>query len=119
LLDRLKREHRESAQSIRTLEQALVRYQQGGEREFAGFLAAVEAYAAFHWQHMAAEENEVLPLAAAHLTAGDWEAIDAAFLSHTDPLLGVDAGAQYQALFSRIVNLASPANGAEPLRRPD
>ena len=109
LLDRLKREHQESAERIRSLEQALVHYEQGGEREFASFLAAVEAYAAFHWEHMTAEETEVLPLSATHLTASDWEAIDAAFLSHTDPLLGVNAGARYQSLFSRIVKLAPPA----------
>lgn len=111
LLDRLKLEHLRSAEQIRTLEQALVHYQQGGKREFATFLAAVEAYAAFLWEHMRIEEDEVLPLAAAHLTASDWETIDAAFLSHTDPLLGVDAGARYATLYARIVELAPPAVG--------
>ena len=52
--------------------------------------------------------NRVLPLAAKHLTAADWQALDAAFLGHTDPLLGADALAKYEALFSRIVNLAPP-----------
>ena len=119
VLDRLKREHQENAERIRTLEQALVHYQQGGEREFASFLAAVEAYAALQSEHMRIEENEVLPLAATHLTASDWEAIDAAFLGHTDPLLGVDAGARYATLFSRIVDLVPPAVGKGALRRTD
>jgi hemerythrin-like domain-containing protein len=114
LIDRLETEHRVGAERIRTLEQALARYQQGGAAEFVAFLAAVEAYAAFHWEHMRAEENQVLPLAKKHLLAGDWEAIDAAFLGHNDPLFGAEAGAEYEALFRRIVNLAPPPIGVGP-----
>jgi hemerythrin-like domain-containing protein len=114
LLDRLEAEHRVGGEKIRTLEQALARYQQGGDVEFSGFLAAVEAYAAFHWDHMRAEEKEVLPLAEKHLSREDWEAIDAAFLGHADPMLGAEAGAKYDALFTRIVNLAPPPIGLGP-----
>jgi hemerythrin-like domain-containing protein len=114
LLDHLKLEHRAGADKIRVLEQALAHYQHGGEIEFASFLASVEAYAAFHWEHMKTEEKEILPLAEKHLTAGDWDAIDSAFLGHTDPLLGVDAGAKYDKLFSRIVNMAPPPIGVGP-----
>ena len=118
LLDRLKTEHRAGAEKIRTLEQALARYQQGGTSEFANFLSAVEAYAEFHWDHMRTEEKEVLPLAEKYLSAGDWEAIDAAFLGHTDPMLGFEEGAQYDALFRRIVNLAPPPIGLGPVQGP-
>ena len=116
LLDRLKTEHRAGAEKIRVLEQALARYQQGGASEFTNFLTAVEAYAAFHWDHMRTEEKEVLPLAEQFLTAGDWEAIDAAFLGHSDPTLGVEAGAKYDALFTRILNLAPAPIGVGPVR---
>ena len=92
----------------------MVHYQQGGAPEFPAFLTAVESYATFHWSHMKTEENEVLPLAEKHPTASDWDAIDAAFLGHTDPLLGVDASAKYDALFSRIVNTAPPPIGVGP-----
>ncbi len=118
LLDGLKLEHRVGAEKIRILEQALLHYRQGGKVEFPQFLAALEAYATFHWAHMKIEEKEILPLAERHLTAGDWEAIDAAFLGHTDPLLGVEAGAKYEALFSRIVNLVPLPVGVGPARRP-
>lgn len=47
--DRLKGEYQAAAEKIRTLEQALLRYEQGGPAEFPDFLAAVEVYAAFHW----------------------------------------------------------------------
>ncbi len=116
LLDRLGEEHRIGAEKIRSLEQALARYQQGGRSRFAAFKAAVDAYAEFHWQHMRSEELEVLPLAEKHLTAGDWEAIDAAFAGHTDPLLGAEAGGEYERLFRRIVNLAPPPIGVGPAR---
>jgi len=114
LLDRLEKEHQIGARMIRTLEQALTRYRHGRARELPGFAAAVEEYAAFHWVHMRVEETEVLPLAQMHLTAQDWETIDAAFAGHSDPLFTVEAGAEYQALFKRICNLAPPPIGVGP-----
>ena len=116
LLDRLETEHRAGAEKIRGLEQALARYHAGGAAEFSNFRAAVEAYAAFHWDHMRAEEAELLPMAEKYLTPADWQEIDTAFLGHTDPLLGADVGAKYDALFSRIVNLAPPPIGVGPAR---
>jgi hemerythrin-like domain-containing protein len=116
LIERLETEHRAGAEKIRSLEQALARFQNGGQSEFSGFAAAVEAYAAFHWDHMRAEEKELIPLAEKHLTPDDWTVVDDAFEGHTDPLFGVEAGAQYDALFRRIVNLAPPPIGVGPTR---
>ena len=115
LLDRLETEHRTGAHKIRTLEQALARYQAGGEGEFPYSAAPVDDYADFHWKHMRAEEKEVLPLAKEHLTREDWDAIDEAFLGHADPLVGVDSGAEFRGLFRRIVNLAPPPIGLGPV----
>ena len=114
LLDALEAEHRAGAEKIRTLEQNLARYQQGGAAEAEAFIAAVEAYAEFHWEHMRREEKEVLPLAEKHLTAGDWEAIDAAFTGHADPLVGESSGEDFRKLFRKIVNLAPPPIGLGP-----
>ena len=114
LLDRLEEEHRTGAYKIRALEQALARYQHGGVSEFPDFAKAVEDYAAFHWNHMRAEEDEVLPLAEKHLSAADWEGVDTAFLGHVDPMHGAGAEGEYQALFTRIVNLAPPPIGVGP-----
>ena len=114
LLDRLEEEHRIGAHKIRTLEQALARYQAGGDDEFPYFAAAVDDYADFHWKHMGAEEKEVLPLARTYLTKEDWDAIDEAFLGHADPLVGVEAGNEFRGLFRRIVNLAPPPIGLGP-----
>jgi hemerythrin-like domain-containing protein len=114
LLDRLEAEHKTSAEKIRALEQALAEYQRHGAAEFGGFALAVAGYAAFHYDHMRAEEAEVLPLAKIHLTPSDWEEIDAAFTGHSDPLVGVEAGAEFDRLFRRIVNLAPPPLGVGP-----
>jgi branched-chain amino acid transport system ATP-binding protein len=117
LLDRLETEHRVGAEKIRTLEQTLARYQQGGKAEFSNFLTAVESYAAFHWEHMRAEEEEAMPLAEKYLSAADWEAVDAAFLGHSDPMLGAEARTKYDRLFTRIVNLAPAPIGLGPAHR--
>jgi len=116
LLDRLEAEHRSGAAKIRSLEQSLARFQQGGMNEFPAFAAAVDAYADFHWEHMRAEEKQMLPLAEKHLTADDWVAIDAAFTDHSDPLFGSAVGQAYEELFRRIVNLAPPPIGVGPVR---
>ena len=114
LLDRLQNEHSRGAYNIQELEQALTRYQHGGVKEFPKFAAAVESYAAFHWDHMRVEETEVLPLAEQYFSSSDWNAVDTAFAEHRDPLLGVDSGSEYAQLFRRIVNLAPPPIGVGP-----
>ena len=114
LIEQLETEHRTGAERIRTLEQALARYRAGGAAEFPAFAEAAQAYASFHWDHMRAEEERLLPLARAHLTAGDWKEIDDAFHGHADPLFGATATADFDALFRRIVNLAPPPIGVGP-----
>ena len=116
LLDRLEEEHREGARRIRDLHEALARYQREGEGAFGGFAQQVADYANFHWEHMRAEEQEVLPRARRHLTAADWAEIDAAFADNDDPLLGVSARENYRQLFRKIVNLAPPPLGVGPAR---
>jgi branched-chain amino acid transport system ATP-binding protein len=116
VLDRLETEHRAGNDKIRALEQALARFQGGGEAELSNFRAAVESYARFHWDHMQTEEREILPLAEKYFTAEDWAEVDAAFEGHADPLLGADSAEKYDALFSRIVALAPPPIGVGPAR---
>jgi len=114
LIDRLQSEHRAGAVKLRQLEQSLLRYQEGGRAEFAVFAAAVESFVAFERNHMRSEETEVIPLAQKYLTPSDWAKIDAAFLDHTDPLLGEAVRDDFVGLFRRIVNLAPPPIGVGP-----
>lgn len=111
ILDVLQSEHASSPQRFRDLESSLGQYRTTGASGFAAFSAAVTSYASFHWEHARAEENIVLPWAREVLTPADWREIHDAFTGHTDPLLGVQAGAQYQRLFQRIVDLAPPPLG--------
>jgi hemerythrin-like domain-containing protein len=114
LIERLESEHRAGGHKISALEQALARYRGGGAVEFPAFAEAVQAYASFHWDHMRAEEEQLLPLARTHLTAADWKEIDDAWSGNADPLVGASAGADFEALFRRIVNLAPPPIGVGP-----
>jgi hemerythrin-like domain-containing protein len=114
LLDKLEAEHRSGTAKLCEMEQALARYQQEGDAHLPAFYAAVAAYAKFHYAHVRAEEDEVLPAAAEFLTTADWDEIDAAFAGHTDPLLDAEAGFEYEELFRRIVRLAPPPLGSGP-----
>ena len=105
LVEDLKAEHVEGERLIRELERALLFMEEGwpvGAREFQ---QAVEAYAEFHWKHMRKEEQQLLPLAERHLTAEDWQAIDAAFAANRDPIAGMQER-DFEKLFARIVALA-------------
>ena len=57
-----------------------------------------------------------MPRSRLHLTAQDWQEIDAAFADNDDPLLGADARDSFRQLFRRIVNLAPPPLGVGPAR---
>lgn len=117
LVEALQAEHVEGARLIRELERALVFLEEGWPAGAREFLAAADAYAEFHWKHMRKEENELLPLAQRHLTAGDWKAIDAAFAANADPIAEVQER-NFDKLFSRIANLApAPVGLGEPWKR--
>jgi hemerythrin-like domain-containing protein len=105
LVDDLKDEHVKGVQLIRDLERSLLFFEEGWPRGAREFLAAVDAYADFHWNHMRKEETELLPLAERYLNAEDWRAIGAAFARNSDALAGVEVQ-DFQKLFSRIANLA-------------
>ena len=106
VLDDLEREHARGDELIHALRQALARYRVGGAAGFDAFAAAVDAYLDFHWKHMRKEEELVMPLAERVLTDADWQAIDAAFRSNDDPLLGAGPKAEFRTLFQLIVNRA-------------
>jgi len=105
LVAALKAEHVEGARLVRDLERALVFFEEGWPAGAREFLAAVDAYAEFHWKHMRKEENELMPLAEKVLTPEDWRAIDAAFDVNQDPIAGIRER-DFEALFTKIVNLA-------------
>ncbi len=116
IIDQLEAEHERGAQAMRELEQALVRYEGGGEEEFAAFEAAVTRFVENYWAHMRREEQELMPIARRVLTADDWARIEAAFAETEDPLQGAADEADMRRLFSRIAEIApEPIGMGKPL----
>ena len=113
LLDGLHREHEVGRERFAELVALWERYR-ADPAALPAFAEAVERYSHFHWRHMRKEEDEVLPLAATALTAEDWAAIDAAFASNQDPVVGVAAGRAFRELFRHLAAIMPPPYGVGP-----
>lgn len=109
-LDTLTRQHAAGEASIRALEQKLLRYEAGGEPEWADFALGVDEFIAHYEAHMRLEEDVVMPIAARALTAEDWRRVEAEFARQRDPL----AATEPAQLLHRIVMLAPPPIGIGP-----
>jgi len=110
----LEHEHAEGGQALRRLEQYLLRYEEGGDKEFPAFAQAVEEFVRDYWEHMRKEEEQVFPLAEQLFDENNWYAIDRAFGENADPLAGEWDEEDFRKLFSRIVSLAPPPIGVGP-----
>jgi branched-chain amino acid transport system ATP-binding protein len=116
LIDELEKEHADGAPAVVRLIAAAEAYERDGDPAFGAFEAQVASYSDFQWSHMRKEEEGILPRAEAVLTPEDWQDIDAAFQSNTDPIGGMEAGREFRELFRRIANLAPPPIGVGPSR---
>jgi hemerythrin-like domain-containing protein len=105
LIEELEAEHVEGARLIRELERALVLFEDRWPAGAPEFQQAVSRYAAFYWNHMRREENELLPLAEMYFSPSDWNVIDAAFAANRDPV-AIMQKHDFEQLFARIVRLA-------------
>lgn len=105
MLDHLDADHAHGERKIRELEHALLGFEMLGEPRRRAFEQAAERYVDFYLAHMAMEEKEILPLAERVLTERDWADLDAAFSANRDPLTGHEPEPDYEALFTRIVNI--------------
>jgi hemerythrin-like domain-containing protein len=114
ILDELGREHESGERAIRELEQAFVRYEEGGRGEFEQFAAAVDRFVGRYRAHMDKEEQKIMPLAQRVLTAQDWAEIEAAFAAHRDPLAGASPETDHEALFHRIASIVPAPLGLGP-----
>ena len=110
----LEEEHARGEDALRRLAQCLIRYEEGGEREFPAFEREVENFVRNYRDHIRKEEDVVFPLAERLLSALDWQAIDHAFEENRDPLAGERDTRDFEKLFARIVNLAPPPIGVGP-----
>jgi hemerythrin-like domain-containing protein len=106
VLDRLDQEHTAGERDIRDLEHALLAFEMLGEGRRAAFEDAMTRYIRHYREHMALEEEQVLPLAAEVLDDADWQQLDSAFAANRDPLLGHAPDNEYERLFHHIVQIA-------------
>jgi hemerythrin-like domain-containing protein len=114
LIAELEKDHAEGGNALRRVEQCLIRYEEGGEKEFPEFAGEVERFVEGYWEHMRKEEEHVFPLAQKLFTDDDWDAIDRAFKANVDPLADDRNETDFRKLFSRIVSLAPPPIGVGP-----
>jgi hemerythrin-like domain-containing protein len=115
-LDELQEEHRRGPDATQRMVSALANYR-SDPAALESFAEAVTTYADFQWAHMRKEEEEILPVAEKALQASDWTAIDAAFASNADPLVGVSTQREFRELFRTVVNLMPAPLGLGPERR--
>jgi hemerythrin-like domain-containing protein len=106
VLDRLDADHARGPAAIRELEHLLLAWEVMGEARRAAFEDAAQRFTTGYLEHMACEEQEVLPLALRVFSKADWDDLEAAFAANRDPFTGHDADDEYRPLFERIVATA-------------
>jgi hemerythrin-like domain-containing protein len=106
VLDALDADHGRGEAAIRELEHLMLAYEVMGESRREPFEQAVQRYVERYLQHMATEDDKIIPAARTHLSEQDWNELNAAFESNRDPLTGHPASAEYADLFRQIVNRA-------------
>lgn len=111
VIDRLEADHHEGEQTTARLMHTLLAFEVLGERRRADFERAVQDYTAAYLEHMALEEQELLPAAEALLDSADRAALDSAFKVNRDPLTGLEPDDVYAPLWRRILAL-TPAHFA-------
>jgi len=114
IIDDLEREHACGTAAMRCLEQALLRYEAGGEREFVAFATAVEGFCDFCFQHMHKEETLAMPLAEKLFSEQEWARIDAACAAGRETHDGMDEDREFRHLFGRIIGPGPAPSGADP-----
>lgn len=119
VLDRLDSDHASGEKAIRELEHALTGFEMMGKTEHPQtrrehYERSMQRYVDFYLAHMHVEETEVLPLAELLLSTNDWDELDAAFLTHHDPLAEFGTGDVYQPLFRQILSALPRSSGVGP-----
>lgn len=111
VLSKLEHEHDEVGPMLVKLRGEVEACQRDGVAKLSSLRDAVERYARLEINHMAQEEDEILPAAWSHLKEADWKEIDAIFMDHDDPLFGDDKSRHYSSLYSKIVEKAPAPHG--------
>jgi len=106
VIERLEIDHENGERRVRELQHLLAAWEILGDGRRDAFAAALQEYVQFYLNHMRIEETELLPAAQRLLSADERAQLDATFSAQRDPLVGGPRDAEYEALFSRIVQKA-------------
>jgi branched-chain amino acid transport system ATP-binding protein len=110
ILDALEADHRQGPENLAQLRSKLAAAVQG-QLPVTALAVAIKHYTTGLKGHIKTEEKHVLPLARKVLLPQDWAEIDQAFRTHSDPVFGDRAKAEFRELFHRIVSLAPDSVG--------
>ncbi len=99
---RLQQEHRVIAAAGDSLRRLLEEVEAGGVVARSEIEVAAATYLVYYGNHIAAEEESILPLAAKSLSAQDWQAARDAAPSRSDPLFGDHPHERFSELRRRI-----------------
>lgn len=99
---RLQQEHRVIAQAGEALRKLLEDAVGDAMLSIADIEAAAATYIVYYGNHIAREEEYVLPAAAEALTEADWTAAKAAAAGGANPMLGAQPGDRFRVLRRRI-----------------
>ncbi|MCD2344874.1 hemerythrin domain-containing protein [Ideonella azotifigens] len=113
LLDRLDNEHAQGQRWLRELEHALLRFEMMGTSRRETFERLVRRYTLFQRAHMAAEEQQVLPLAEQFLAEHDWRELALAFPAGANQQAASATGCDCRSVLAR---LGAAARGPAVLR---
>ena len=102
VLSRLVQEHRVIANAGEALRRLLESLLAGSIVPRIEVEMAAATYLVYYGNHIAHEEEDVLPRAATQLTDEDWRAVADAVPAVQDPLFGTDAGEHYRELRRQI-----------------
>lgn len=117
-LDELQRQHKDGLRKTADLRWRLDEWRKAPKDGFAAFHEAARAFIEFQRKHLAKEERDIIPVARAKFTAADWATLEAALADHADPMFGDRPKAAFDALFTRIANLAPAPHGLAERRAP-
>jgi len=110
ILDALEADHAQGPENLAQLRAKLAAAAQG-QLPVAALAVAIQQYTDGLKRHIKTEEKQVLPLARKALLPQDWAEIDQAFRTHSDPVFGDQAKAEFRELFHRIASLAPDSVG--------
>ena len=106
VIDRLEDEHCNGERRVRELQHLLMAWEILGDSRREAFESEFDTYLRFYLEHMQIEETQLLPLARRLMAQSDQQALDESFRVRRDPLAGGLRSPEYEALFTRIVQLA-------------